>query len=123
MPREESSFHGSVKASYVLPKTGTVSVWAGTRKGAFVFRSSNRKTWRMEGPFFRGWEVNHVAQDPREPERHYAAINSAWFGAHIHAGRGYPVGPLAHPGEACHIGAKARHRFRRPAPGTVCRRP
>ena len=68
-----------------MPKTDTVSVWAGTRKGAFVFRSSNRKTWRMEGPFFRGWEVNHVAQDPREPERYYAAINSAWFGAHIHA--------------------------------------
>ena len=68
-----------------MPKTDTVSVWAGTRKGAFVFRSSNRKTWRMEGPFFRGWEVNHVAQDPREPARYYAAINSAWFGAHIHA--------------------------------------
>jgi len=32
-----------------MPKTDTVSVWAGTRKGAFVFRSSNRKTWRMEG--------------------------------------------------------------------------
>jgi BNR/Asp-box repeat len=68
-----------------MPKTDTVSVWAGTRKGAFVFRSSNRKTWRIEGPFFRGWEVNHVAQDPREPARYYAAINSAWFGAHIHA--------------------------------------
>ena len=67
-----------------MPKTDTVSVWAGTRKGAFVFRSSNRKTWRIEGPFFRGWEVHHVAQDPREPARHYAAINSAWFGAHIH---------------------------------------
>ena len=60
-----------------MPKTDTVSVWAGTRKGAFVFRSSNRKTWRIEGPFFRGWEVHHVAQDPREPARHYAAINSA----------------------------------------------
>jgi hypothetical protein len=62
-----------------------IAVWAGTRKGAFVFRSRNRKTWRVEGPFFRGWEVNHVAQDPREPQRFYAAVNSAWFGAHIHA--------------------------------------
>jgi photosystem II stability/assembly factor-like uncharacterized protein len=30
-------------------------------------------------------EVNHVARDPREPGRYYAAVNSAWFGAHIHA--------------------------------------
>ena len=50
-----------------------------------MFRSRNRKTWSVEGPFFRGWEGNHVAQDPREPQRLYAAVNSAWFGAHIHA--------------------------------------
>jgi hypothetical protein len=24
-------------------------------------------------------------QDPREPKRLYAAVNSAWFGPHIHA--------------------------------------
>lgn len=69
-----------------MPKAASViSIWAGTRKGAFVFRSRDRKTWKVEGPFFRGWEVNHVAQDAREPERMYAAVNSAWFGAHIHA--------------------------------------
>jgi hypothetical protein len=54
-------------------------------KGAFVFRSRDRRKWNTEGPFFSGWEVNHVAQDPREPERFYAAVNSAWFGPHIHA--------------------------------------
>ena len=69
-----------------MPKSAAaIAVWAGTRKGAFVFRSRTRKTWSVEGPFFRGWEVNHVAQDPREPQRLYAAVNSAWFGAHIHA--------------------------------------
>jgi len=68
-----------------IAKSSTVAVWAGTRKGAFVFRSSDRKKWNIEGPFFSGWEVNHVAQDPREPERFYAAVNSAWFGPHIHA--------------------------------------
>ena len=26
-----------------------------------------------------------MAQDPREPQRRYAAVNSAWFGALIHA--------------------------------------
>jgi len=71
---------------YLMPKTAAnVSVWAGTRKGAFVFRSRDRKSWKVEGPFFRGWEVNHIAQDPRQPERLYAAVNSAWFGPHIHA--------------------------------------
>ena len=68
-----------------MPKNSAVSVWVGTRKGAFKFRSSDRKKWSVEGPFFRGMEVNHVAQDPRSPNRFYAAVNSAWFGAHIHA--------------------------------------
>jgi hypothetical protein len=71
---------------YAMPKAAAqVAIWAGTRKGAFVFRSRDRRTWKMEGPFFRGWEVHHMAQDPREPNRIYAAVNSAWFGAHIHA--------------------------------------
>ncbi|HUP04296.1 MAG TPA: sialidase family protein [Bryobacteraceae bacterium] len=68
-----------------MPKAELISVWAGTRKGAFVFRSRDRKTWKAEGPFFRGMEVHHVARDPREPDRYYAAVNSPWFGAHIHA--------------------------------------
>ena len=62
-----------------------ITVWIGTHKGAFALTSSNRKTWSMAGPHFRGWDVNHVAQDPREPKRLYAAVNSAWFGPHIHA--------------------------------------
>lgn len=63
----------------------SVAIWIGTRKGAFVARSKDRKTWKMEGPAFRGWEVNHVIRDPREPHRLYAAVNSAWFGPHIHS--------------------------------------
>ena len=62
-----------------------VSLWIGTRKGAFVLRSKDRATWKMEDPHFRGTEVNHITPDPRDPRRVYAAANSAWFGAHIHA--------------------------------------
>ena len=62
-----------------------IAVWIGTRKGAFVFRSTDRKNWDVDGPFFKGWEINHVVQDPRDPKRLYAAVNSAWFGPHIHA--------------------------------------
>jgi photosystem II stability/assembly factor-like uncharacterized protein len=62
-----------------------LTVWIGTRKGAFSFSTDNRKAWSIGGPHFRGSEVNHLSQDSREPKRLYAAVNSAWFGPHIHA--------------------------------------
>lgn len=68
-----------------MPSKTPVRVWVGTRKGAFVFSSRDRKKWDSHGPFFTGQEVHHVAQDPRDPKRHYAAVNNAWFGPHLHA--------------------------------------
>src|SRR6185295_19742071 len=65
--------------------TPKLTLWVGTRKGAFAFTTRNRRTWSIAGPHFRGWEVNHISQDPRLPKRLYAAVNSAWFGPHIHA--------------------------------------
>lgn len=62
-----------------------VRIWVGTRKGAFVFSSKDRKTWESGGPFFGGQEVHHVVQDPRDAKRHYAAVGNAWFGPHLHA--------------------------------------
>jgi hypothetical protein len=38
----------------------------------------------MEGPFFRGCEVNHIVSDPRDPKLVYASVNSAWFGPQVH---------------------------------------
>lgn len=63
----------------------SVRIWIGTRKGAFVFTSKDRRKWETEGPFFAGQEVHHIAQDPRDPKRHYAAVGNAWFGPHLHA--------------------------------------
>jgi photosystem II stability/assembly factor-like uncharacterized protein len=63
----------------------TLEVWIGTRKGAFVFRTRDRKKWDSEGPFFGGQEVHHVAQDRRDPKRLYAAAGNAWFGYHLYA--------------------------------------
>lgn len=68
-----------------MAKANTVEVWVGTRKGAFAFRSKDRKKWETAGPFFVGEEVHHVAQDPRKPERYYASAGNAWFGSHLHA--------------------------------------
>lgn len=61
-----------------------VRIWVGTRKGAFLFSSKDRKNWDTTGPYFAGEEVHHVAQDPREPKRHFAAVNNAWFGPHLY---------------------------------------
>jgi hypothetical protein len=60
-----------------------IEIWVGTRKGAFVFRSKDREQWTSEGPLLVGEEVNHVVQDPRRPNRYYAAAGSAWFGPHL----------------------------------------
>jgi len=68
-----------------MPSKAAVRIWVGTRKGAFAFTSKDRKKWTAEGPFFGGQEVHHVAQDPRDPKRHYAAVGNAWFGPHLHA--------------------------------------
>jgi hypothetical protein len=62
-----------------------LEIWIGTRKGAFVFRTRDRKKWDAEGPFFGGQEVHHVAQDRRDPKRFYAAVGNSWFGYHLNA--------------------------------------
>ncbi len=59
----------------------TVRVLVGTRKGAFVLTSDERrKQWDVAGPHFPGWEVFHVKASPVNPDRIYAAPSTAWFG-------------------------------------------
>ncbi|GHD26531.1 WD40/YVTN/BNR-like repeat-containing protein [Nocardiopsis kunsanensis] len=58
-----------------------VRLLVGTRKGAFVLTSDTaRKDWRIEGPFFGGWEVYHMVGSPADPDRLYAAPSMDWFG-------------------------------------------
>jgi photosystem II stability/assembly factor-like uncharacterized protein len=62
-----------------------VRVLVGTRKGAFVLSSdASRKTWKVEGPHFAGWEIFHVKGSPAAPERLYASQSSSWFGQVLH---------------------------------------
>ena len=62
-----------------------VRVLAGTRKGAFILTSDGtRKSWKVEGPHFTGWEVYHLKGSPADPNRLYAAPSSGWFGQTIH---------------------------------------
>jgi photosystem II stability/assembly factor-like uncharacterized protein len=58
-----------------------VRLYAGTRKGGFVFRSRDgRKTWEMDEPVLQGWSLNHIIEDPRDPARTYAAANHEVWG-------------------------------------------
>ncbi len=58
-----------------------VRVWVGTRKGAFLLASDDRRTrWNVSGPHFAGWEVYHVKGSPADPNRVFASQSSGWFG-------------------------------------------
>ncbi len=59
----------------------SVRVLVGTRKGAFILRSDEkRKDWDISGPHFAGWEIYHINGSPVNPDRLYASQSSGWFG-------------------------------------------
>ncbi|HLH40214.1 MAG TPA: hypothetical protein VKX39_13780 [Bryobacteraceae bacterium] len=58
-----------------------VRVLAGTRKGAFVLEADGkRKDWKVNGPFFAGWEIYHMKGSPADPNRIFASQSTGWFG-------------------------------------------
>ncbi len=58
-----------------------VRVLVGTRKGAFILTSDNkRERWDIHGPHFAGWEIYHVKGSSINPNRIYASQTSGWFG-------------------------------------------
>jgi photosystem II stability/assembly factor-like uncharacterized protein len=59
----------------------SVRVLVGTRKGAFVLTSGERRRdWEVSGPHFSGWEIYHVKGSPADPDRLYASQSSGWSG-------------------------------------------
>jgi photosystem II stability/assembly factor-like uncharacterized protein len=61
-----------------------VRVLVGTRKGAFVLTSDEkRERWDICGPHFAGWEIYHLKGSPVDPNRLYASQCSGWFGQMI----------------------------------------
>lgn len=54
----------------------------GTRKGLFIFSSTDRKKWLSHGPYLKGKEINHAMYDSRTG-RIFATSNDAWFGSQI----------------------------------------
>jgi photosystem II stability/assembly factor-like uncharacterized protein len=60
---------------------GGVRVLVGTRKGAFILRSDEkREQWDVQGPLFGGWEIYHMKGSPVDPNRIYASQSGGWFG-------------------------------------------
>jgi hypothetical protein len=58
-----------------------VRVLVGTRKGAFLLTSDEkRKRWDVSGPHFAGWEIYHLKGSPADPDRLYASQSTGWFG-------------------------------------------
>jgi photosystem II stability/assembly factor-like uncharacterized protein len=45
---------------------------------------ARRKSWKVEGPTFAGWEIYHVKGSPADPDRLYASQSSSWFGQVMH---------------------------------------
>lgn len=66
-----------------FPK-GTVVLSVGTKRGLFLLTSSDRRTWKSEGPFHVGKRVYHTALDLRNGPRLYTAANGDFFGCQIH---------------------------------------
>jgi hypothetical protein len=58
-----------------------IRVLVGTAKGAFVLTADGRRSdWKVEGPFFGGWEIFHMKGSPADPDRIYASQASDWTG-------------------------------------------
>jgi hypothetical protein len=58
-----------------------VRVLVGTRKGAFILTSDERREqWNISGPHFAGWEIYHLKGSPADPSRLYASQSTGWFG-------------------------------------------
>jgi len=58
-----------------------IRVLVGTKKGAFILTSDGkRKSWKVSGPYFAGWEIYHVKGFAADPNRIYASQSSGWFG-------------------------------------------
>src|SRR2546428_14195883 len=57
-------------------KKGDTVVTVGTRKGVFIFHSTNRKRWKKRGPYSEGVEIRHALLNSAESKTLYAGGTS-----------------------------------------------
>src|ERR1043165_2578112 len=71
---------GTTKGATKKPKKPSETLLlVGTVKGAFVFRSKDRKTWSRSGVLFPGMQVYALCHDPRNG-RLLAGVSHPFFG-------------------------------------------
>ncbi len=68
---------------------GDTVVLAGTRKGLFVFHSSDRREWKSKGPYFEGLTVRHALLDPRDGRTVWAGVTSSHWGPTVQKSRDF----------------------------------
>jgi photosystem II stability/assembly factor-like uncharacterized protein len=60
-----------------------VKLLVGTRKGAWIYTSDERRdNWKAAGPFSKGIEINHVTMDSRSGTI-FVTANDPWFGPQV----------------------------------------
>src|ERR1700692_4209886 len=78
----------------MLRRMATVTLWIGTRKGAFALRAdAQRRRWSLTGPQFLGHTIHHIVQDPRQPQTLLMAAKTGHLGPTVYRsedrGRGW----------------------------------
>lgn len=89
-PRKSVKGTKTTRAAPARKDKTRVLALVGTRKGAFVFQSDrSRKAWKLLGPHFAGWGVQHITLDQRDgpPGTIFAALTHDVYGASIHRSR------------------------------------
>jgi len=58
-----------------------IIILLGTHKGAFLLkRSARRDSWKLEGPFLKGYPVEYVVADQRQGTRLYVSLTNPFYG-------------------------------------------
>jgi hypothetical protein len=90
----------------------TVRLLIGTRKGAFVLTSDERRqNWTVNGPDFAGWEVYHINGSPADPNRLYASQSRGWFGQVLQRSDDGGATWQAMGNEFQYVGAPGTHKW------------
>ena len=64
--------------------SGTVTLFIGTRKGAFILKSDRtRRTWKLSAPIYLGHIIHHMVCDPRDKRTVLMAASTGHLGPTI----------------------------------------
>lgn len=64
--------------------SGTVTLFIGTRKGAFTLKSDRtRRTWKLSAPIYLGHTIHHMVCDPRDKRTILMAASTGHLGPTI----------------------------------------